>query len=128
MRLLLDTPALIWCLADDPTLGDAASAAIADAANEVLVSAVSAMEVATKYRLGKLAQAELLARNFAQIIATQGFEPLPISVRHAHLAGGLMIEHKDPFDRLLIAQAQCDDLILVSNERLFDAFAVNRLW
>ena len=128
MRLLLDTHALIWWLADDPALGDAAGAAIADVANEVLVSAVSAMEVATKYRLGKLAQAELLARNFAQIIATQGFEPLPISVRHAHLAGGLMIEHKDPFDRLLIAQAQCDDLILVSNERLFDAFAVNRLW
>ncbi len=128
MRLLLDTHALIWWLADDPALGEAAGAAIADAANEVLVSAVSAMEVATKYRLGKLAQAELLARDFAKIIAAQGFEPLPISVRHAHLAGGLMITHKDPFDRLLIAQAQCDGLTLVSNERVFDAFAVERLW
>ena len=128
MRLLLDTHALIWWLAGDPALGGAAGDAIADPQNEVLVSAVSAMEVTTKYRLGKLARAEILARDFAAIVAAQGFHPLPISLRHAQVAGGLMIGHKDPFDRLLIAQAQCDGLILVSNEALFDAFAVQRVW
>lgn len=86
------------------------------------------MEVATKFRLGKLAGAAHLAQNFATIVADQDFTELPISLRHAILAGALNIPHKDPFDRFLIAQAQVDDLLLVSNEALFDAFAVNRLW
>ncbi len=100
MRLLLDTHALIWWL----------------------------MEVATKFRIGKLAQAALLARNFETIIAAQGFAELAISVRHARLAGEMNIAQKDPFDRLLIAQAQVEDMVLVSNEALFDSFAVQRLW
>ena len=128
MRLLLDTHALIWWLAGDQALGRKAREAIADEGNAVLVSAASAMEVATKVRLGKLPSAELLARNFEAILASQGFAELPITLRHAVLAGAMAIAHKDPFDRLLIAQAQAEDLILVSNETLFDGFAVNRLW
>lgn len=128
MRLLLDTHALIWWLAGDPALSRTARAAIADEANEVLVSAASAMEVATKVRIGKLPGATLLAQDFEPIIAGQGFAELAISPRHARIAGAMAIPHKDPFDRLLIAQAQADDLVLVSSEALFDGFAVQRLW
>jgi len=126
LRLLLDTHALIWWLAGDDALSDRAREAIADENNAV--SAASAMEVATKFRIGKLSQAALLAQNFEAIIADQGFVELAINVHHARLAGEMNIAHKDPFDRLLIAQAQAEDMVLVSNEVLFDDFAVKRLW
>lgn len=128
MRLLLDTHALIWWLAGDAALSAAAHEAMADEANSVAVSAASAMEVATKHRIGKLPDAALLARDFETIIADQGFAELPITVRHARIAGEMAIAHKDPFDRFLIAQAQAEDMVLVSNEALFDGFAVQRLW
>ncbi len=128
MRLLLDTHTLIWWLAGDEALSSRAREAIADEANSIAVSAASAMEVATKFRIGKLPDAALLAQNFEAIIADQGFAELPISVRHALRAGEMNIAHKDPFDRLLIAQAQSEDMVLVSNEALFDGFAVKRLW
>ncbi len=128
MKLLLDTHALIWWLNGDAALGAKALDVIADEANEVAVSAASAMEVATKFRLGKLPEAALLAREFEAIIADQGFAELPITTRHARLAGEMKIAHKDPFDRLLIAQAQAEDRVLVSNEALFDGFAIRRLW
>ncbi len=128
LRLLLDTHALIWWLAGDDALGRNARAAIADEANAVFVSAASAMEVATKFRIGKLPAAALLAQDFESIVAEQGFAELPITVHHARLAGEMAIAHKDPFDRLLIAQALAEDLVLVSNEVVFDAAAVKRLW
>ncbi len=128
LRLLLDTHALIWWLAGDEALSFRAREAIADETNEVAVSAASAMEIATKFRIGKLPGAALLAQDFERIIADQGFGELAISVRHARLAGEMNITHKDPFDRLLIAQAQREGMVLVSNEALFDGFAVKRLW
>ena len=128
MRLLLDTHALIWWLAGDDALSRRAREAIADEGNAVAVSAASAMEVATKFRIGKLPHAALLAYDFEAVIAEQGFDELAISVHHARLAGEMNIAHKDPFDRLLIAQAQAEDMTLVSNEVLFDGFAVKRLW
>lgn len=128
MRLLLDTHALIWWLAGDEALSHRACEAMSDEANTIAVSAASAMEVATKFRIGKLPAAALLAQDFEAIIAGQGFTELAISVHHARLAGEMNIAHKDPFDRLLIAQAQAEDMILVSNEVLFDGFAVKRLW
>ena len=128
LRLLLDTHALIWWLAGDEALSRLAREAIADEVNAVAVSAASAMEVATKYRIGKLSGAAVLARDFEAIVAAQGFAELPISVRHARMAGEMTIAHKDPFDRILIAQAQAEDMTLVSNEALFDALAVRRLW
>lgn len=128
MKLLLDTHALIWWLAGDDALSRPAREAMADEANTIAVSAASAMEVATKFRIGKLPDAALLAQDFEAIIASQGFTELAISVHHARLAGEMNIAHKDPFDRLLIAQAQAEDMMLVSNEALFDGFAVNRLW
>ncbi len=127
-RLLLDTHTLIWWVAGEPRLGAGARAAIADHDNEVLVSAVSAFEITTKVRLGKLAQAAELARRFEAALAEQGFREHPLSVTHARMAGALAIANKDPFDRLLIAQALADDLVLVSNERSFDKFGISRLW
>lgn len=128
LRLLLDTHALIWWLAGDEALSRRAREAIADEVNEIAVSAASAMEIATKFRIEKLPGAALLAQSFEEIIAEQGFGELPISVHHARLAGEMNIAHKDPFDRLLIAQAQVEDMVLVSNEAMFDGFAVKRLW
>ena len=128
LRLLLDTHALIWWLAGDEALSRRTREAIADETNSVAVSAASAMEVSTKFRIGKLPDAALLAHDFEAIIAGQGFAELAITVRHARLAGEMNIAHKDPFDRLLIAQAQAEDMVLVSNEALFDTFAVQRLW
>ena len=128
MRLLLDTHALIGWLAGDDALSRRAREAMANEDNPVAVSAASAMEIATKFRIGKLPNAALLAQNFEAIVAGQGFDSLPISALHAQLAGEMNISHKDPFDRLLIAQAQAEDMMLVSNEVLFDGFAVKRLW
>ena len=128
MKLLLDTHALIWWLAGDEALSRPARDAIADEANLVAVSAASAMEIATKFRIGKLGGAALLAQDFEAIVAAQGFVELPITAAHARLAGGMNITHKDPFDRLLLAQAQVEGMVLVSNEMLFDTFAVRRLW
>jgi PIN domain nuclease of toxin-antitoxin system len=128
LKLLLDTHALIWWLEGSEELSPRARDAISDEANSIAVSAASAMEVATKFRLGKLPGAALLAQDFEAIVAAQGFTELAISVHHARLAGEMNIAHKDPFDRFLIAQAQAESMALVSNEALFDSFAIQRLW
>lgn len=128
LRLLLDTHALIWWLAGEEALSPRAREAIENEGNSIAVSAASAMEIATKFRIGKLPDAALLAQDFEAIIADQGFAELAITVHHALRAGEMNIAHKDPFDRLLIAQAQSEDMVLISNEALFDGFAVKRLW
>jgi PIN domain nuclease of toxin-antitoxin system len=128
VHLLLDTHALLWWLADDPGLGMRARAAIANTSNTVLVSAASAWEIATKIRLGKWTAATSLADNFTGYIEREGFCPLPISVDHAARAGLLPGPHKDPFDRMLIAQAQAENLALVSDESIFDTYGVRRIW
>ncbi len=86
------------------------------------------MEIATKNRLGKLPEADMLAADFEAEIEAEGFQGLPITLAHGRLAGSLSIPHKDPFDRLLIAQALTEGMTLVSNEQAFDAFGVTRLW
>jgi PIN domain nuclease of toxin-antitoxin system len=128
MKLLLDTHALIWWLAGNDALSHKAQTAIGDESNSVFVSAASAMEISTKFRIGKLPEATILARNFESILTDQGFVEMAITVRHARVAGEMNITHKDPFDRILIAQAQVEDMVLISNEALFDSFAVQRLW
>ncbi len=128
MRLLLDTHALIWWFAGDPSLSEDAQAAITDPDNEVLVSAASGWEIATKFRIGRLPRAAALAADVAGAVARQGFVELPITLRHGQAAGNLPGPHRDPFDRMLIAQALLADLVLVSNEAVFDRYAVRRLW
>jgi PIN domain nuclease of toxin-antitoxin system len=126
--LLLDTHAFLWWLDGDARLPQAARAAILDPARTVLVSAASAWEITTKYRLGKLPGAADVARDVRACIAGQGFEALAITVPDAERAGRLPGPHRDPFDRMLIAQALGRDLLLVSNESLFEGFGVARLW
>lgn len=128
MRLLLDTHTLLWWLDGDRRLSRRARVAIADDDNQVFVSAASAWELATKARLGKLPAAMDVATDVASCLARQGFEELPISVSHAQRAGNLNVDHRDPFNRMLIAQSQMEDLPIVSNETLFDGFGIDRVW
>jgi PIN domain nuclease of toxin-antitoxin system len=128
LKLLLDTHALLWWLIDDPRLSRKAHASLKSGENVVYVSAISAYEVALKHGMGKLPEAEPLAQNFVEQIEAAGFEALPLSLREAQVAGRMTNDHRDPFDRMLIAQAILRDLTLVSNERVFDGFGVARLW
>lgn len=128
MRLLLDTHTLLWWLDGDRRLSRRARTALADEDNAIFVSAASAWELATKARLGKLPGALDVATDVAGCLASQGFLDLPITVHHAQRAGSLQIAHRDPFDRMLIAQAQMEDLPIVTNEALFDGFGISRVW
>ena len=128
MRLLLDTHAFLWRLIDDRQLSQAARQAIADDGDDVLVSAATAGEIATKRRIGRLPAAEALAGNIAGTIALESFEELPVSVDDASRAGALPGPLNDPFDRMLIAQALSRDLALVSNETIFERYGVRPLW
>ncbi|WP_184152590.1 type II toxin-antitoxin system VapC family toxin [Amaricoccus macauensis] len=126
--MLLDTHALLWWLDGDERLSGDARRAMLDPGQRVLVSAASAWEITTKHRLGKLPGAADVAGDVRGSIAGQGFEELPITLADAERAGRLIGPHRDPFDRMLIAQALARDLRLVSNEVLFDSYGVTRLW
>jgi PIN domain nuclease of toxin-antitoxin system len=129
VRLLLDTHAFLWWVFADSRLSRTARAAIDDnGENDVFVSAASAWEIATKYRIGKLPDARIVAEDIPGTVAAEGFNALAVSILHAHRAGGMDGHHNDPFDRILIAQAIIEDLALISNERIFDAYGVKRLW
>ncbi len=128
VRILLDTHAFLWWMAGDHRLSNSARRAIASVESEVLVSAASAWEIATKYRLGKLPEAGALANDIRACIADQDFRELPITVADSERAGRLGGPVRDPFDRMLVAQALEHDLDFVSNERVFDQYGVNRLW
>lgn len=128
MRILLDTHALIWALTDHPNLSPKARAVLSDKDAEHIVSAASVMEIFTKHRIGKLSEVDNIVRDWNAIMAPPGYTLLSISPAHARLAGQLDIPHKDPFDRLLIAQAKIENLPLMSNEAIFDDFGVKRIW
>ena len=128
MRLLLDTHALLWWALDDHRLSRRAYAAIGASDALVHVSTVSAFELATKHRLGRLSIADGLLDDLAGYLAEQGFHALPLDLASAQRAGRFPGPHRDPFDRLLIAQAIVGDLALVSNEAVFEAYGVRRLW
>jgi PIN domain nuclease of toxin-antitoxin system len=125
MDLLLDTHVLLWWDRDDPRLGAAARDAIADPGNAVYVSAASPWEIAIKARRGKLA----FEGSPGRLLAANGFLPLAITVEHAELAGSLEWSHPDPFDRVLVSQAQHDRLVLVHADASIRGFAgVGQLW
>jgi PIN domain nuclease of toxin-antitoxin system len=128
LRALLDTHALLWWLSDDPALTRAARKAIADTRNSLIVSAASAWEIATKVRLGRLPTAADLAADFTGHIEREGFALLSISGEHGIRAGLLPGPHKDPFDRVLIAQAQAENLPIISNEAVFESYGIRCLW
>jgi PIN domain nuclease of toxin-antitoxin system len=127
MRVLLDTHALVWWVEGREKLSAAARERIEDSDNAVFVSAASAWELAIKMRLGKFKSRELSER-LDEHIVEEGFEALSISIEHALRAGAFDSPHKDPFDRMLIAQAQVEDLSVISKDTAFDSFAVRRIW
>lgn len=128
MKFLLDTHALLWWLTDDPKLSACARETIADEANAILVSAASAWEIATKYRLGKLGVAVDAVARFNELIAADGFEHLPVTYLHALKAAGYELAHRDPFDRMLAAQSALESATLISCDAAFVAFGSKVLW
>jgi PIN domain nuclease of toxin-antitoxin system len=128
VRLLLDTHVLLWFLLGEEMLSPPARAAIASPDAETFVSAVSAWEISIKYKQGRLPTATRFVADLDGTITRKGFSAVPITISHGERAGSLPLHHKDPFDRMLIAQALAESLTLVSNERLFDRYGVARLW
>lgn len=127
-RLLLDTHALIWWKLAPGALSPIALAAIKSPDNDIFYSPISAMEIATKVRLGKLEVARPLATGFRGQMRSEDFEELGVTSEHAEVAGGLAIANQDPWDRLLMAQAQVEQMRLVSADKRFGLFDVLRLW
>jgi PIN domain nuclease of toxin-antitoxin system len=128
LDLLLDTHAFLWWIVGDPALSRPARAAIDDDNNTVFVSAASAWEITTKFRIGKLPGIVAIADNLVAVLVAQGFVSKPITFLHGQAAGALPGPLKDPFDRMLIAQAMLDRMALVSSEHGFGAYGVRRLW
>lgn len=128
MNVLLDTHALLWWLAGDERLSTKSRLVMDNPDNGVLVSAASAWEICTKARLGKLAGAEALSTNVLAACIHQGFVPIDITFAQAERAGRLPGPHRDPFDRMLAAQAQEMDMPIVSNDVALDGFGVRRIW
>jgi PIN domain nuclease of toxin-antitoxin system len=128
MRLLLDTHALLWWFSDDPALPASCRKLIARLDSSVFVSAASAWEISTKFRLGRLPSASDLVQDFGGYLARDGFQSLPLSSDHGVRAGLLPGPLRDPFDRMLIAQAATEKLFIVSNERIFDQYGARRIW
>ncbi len=123
-RLLVDTRALLWWLSDDAALSERARALIADPANEPLVSVASLWEIAIKQSLGKL----VAPADLPETIVAEGFALLPIGAQHAWRVRALPQHHRDPFDRLLIAQALVEGLPILTGDAAFGAYGVGVRW
>ena len=128
MKLLLDTQSLIWFDQDDPRLPARAKALLESSENELWLSPASYWEIAIKVSIGKLTLASPFDEFMTRIIAQNGLVVLPILVKHCWLLVGLEYHHRDPFDRLLIAQAMSECVPVVSSDEQFDAYPVTRLW
>lgn len=128
MRVLLDTCAVIWATLSPSTLSLKAREIIADEGNVILVSAASAWEIATKVRIGKLPGAESLERDFLRVMEEAGYTLLPIDAAAALRAGRLVADPRDPFDRMIAAQAIALDIPIVSSDPLLDQFGTRRVW
>jgi len=115
-------------MAGDAALPATAQAAIADQHNDIFVSAASAWEISTKHRLGRLPGVVPILEDIEGLIEQQSFVGLPVSIRHGQVGGALGGPVRDPFDRMLIAQAMVEHLVLVSNEQIFESYGVSRLW
>ena len=128
MRLLLDTHALLWFALDDPQLSATARAAIADPTNAVLVSPASYWEIAIKVSLGKYSLSEPYEDFLRRAVEGNDMAILPIEPRHTAALISLTFHHKDPFDRMLLAQASVEGIPIVSVDSKFDPYPITRLW
>lgn len=128
MKLLLDTHTLIWAVDDPSKLGPQAVTALQDPANDLLLSAATIWEIAIKVGLGKLSLSMPYRQWMTQAITDLGMTVLPITVEYADVQVNLPKHHGDPFDRLLVAQSQVENIHLVSADPVFDQYGINRLW
>ena len=128
MSLLLDTCTLVWALLAPTELSPQARQAIAESSSLIFVSAASAWEIATKVRSGKFPQAELLEKRFLEVMDEAGYTLLSIDAAAALRAGRLPAEHRDPFDRIIAAQALSLDIPVLSPDSKLDQFGIRRLW
>jgi PIN domain nuclease of toxin-antitoxin system len=128
VKVLLDTCAVLWATLSPAALSPTAQATIADQQNVILVSAATAWEIATKVRMGRLPGAEKLERNYLDVMEDAGYTLLAIDTESALRAGRLLGEHRDPFDRILSAQALGQDIPVVTPDPQFDRFGVRRIW
>lgn len=128
MKYLLDTHSLLWWLNEDPHLSVHARDLISDPANNVFVSAASAWEIATKFAKGRLPTASVLIPDFHELLLKERFTELSINSRHMLRSAALPGEHKDPFDRILAAQAIIENMILISLDREISGFGVTTAW
>ena len=128
MKVLLDTHTLLWATLSPSDLSPKAARIIADESNVILVSAASAWEIATKVRIGRLPGAEKFEKEFLDVMEDTGYTLIPIDAAVALRAGRFLAEHRDPFDRVLAAQALAGDIPILSTDRNLDAFGVQRIW
>jgi PIN domain nuclease of toxin-antitoxin system len=128
MRLLLDSHALIWFVDSDHLLSRPAHAAITDPANELLLSAATIWELGIKVGLSKLSLSAPYRQWMSQAMTDLSVMVLPITIEYVDVPAALPSYHRDPFDRLLIAQSQVENMPLVSNDPIFDRYGINRLW
>jgi len=128
LRFLLDTHVLLWAAFDEDLLSSRVRHLLQTSGSEVYVSAASAWEIATKYRIGKLSSARPLVEDFIPRVTAAGYQLLPITADHALRAGLLPGDHQDPFDRMIAAQAIHENLVLLSNDSELDVFGVRREW
>jgi PIN domain nuclease of toxin-antitoxin system len=128
VRVLLDTHALLWFLEDNPRLSDAAKRMLEDATTDAYISVASLWEIAIKIGLHKLQIGEPFDQLFPEQLKRNNFELLGVTVEHLTRLTTLPLHHRDPFDRMLIAQALEDQLVLVGADAAFDAYALERIW
>jgi PIN domain nuclease of toxin-antitoxin system len=126
--VLLDTHAFLWLVTDDPKLSNTAKAVFLDNDNELLLSAVTGFEIAVKYSLGKLSLKEPPEPFIHQRIQANALTPYPITLEHTLRLADLPFHHRDPFDRLLVAQALSDGLPILSADALLSAYGIERIW
>ena len=128
MRLLLDTHILLWAVFTPERIAEAARGALEDPHNNILVSAASAWEIATKHALGKLPLPESAESLIPKMMAAIDAQELPITVRHTVTSTTLPPHHRDPFDRILVAQARCEGVTLVTADRMLTRYDATVLW
>jgi len=128
VRLLLDSHVVIWAVDDPPRRSPQAVAELQNAANELLVSAATIWEIAIKVGLGKLALSMQCPDWMSKVVSDLGLSVLPITVEYAGTQAALPFHHRDPFDRLLVAQAIVEQITFVSHDPIFDQYGVKRLW
>jgi PIN domain nuclease of toxin-antitoxin system len=128
VRLLFDTHALIWFAEDSSELSEPARTAFADGADEVFCSVASIWEMAIKLSLGKLKMSVRLDGSFERLLERNGFRLIPVEYAHAARVAALPWHHRDPFDRLLVAQAMVEGMALISHDEQLDAYGIHRIW